>query len=1600
MSKLRKLTAVLLSAVMVMSGMNVFAASTSGNSSSSEGAGDGAGGGNSFRVQSVLPDDKTTDVPVNTGIEITFSDKGYADIDSLFSISPDVKGKFERHGKTVVFVPEKNLNYATVYTVTLKAGVKNAALGSATEEDTVFSFETRSKDGAKDADDMRDPSWSLYFHNEYAELPTSEPPRLRLSCYYDEEKSDSKPDPQVDVYKFPDSDAAVEYLKNNGSRMWWTVCNNAKKAADVSGYDKVGSFKLNERYDSKNHIMEMPFSLSQGFYAVNVSYEGTVKQMILQMNDLPAQVVSDSDSTVFWVNDVKTGKAAAGASVSVYGGAGLGVTGGDGTLKVDKAIDTEAFYQVVSGGRVNIIVPEYISNNYYYGSDEYYEGGSDDYWHELQLDRSVFQKNDTVNYWGYVSPRKTGSKGAANVSKVTVAVSEGWYSQDVLYKDTIAVNDGSFSGNVKLPSLDAGSYVLSVYRGNNVDPEKRISSEYFSVQKYVKPTYKIELKSDKKAVFPGDSIKFTARASFYEGTPAPGLDVVYNASDAFEGRSGKTVTDASGNAVITEKIKTDGLEQGASWESMGVYAELPEKGKISTSKDITVFTNDINVDIDAQRDGKNASLKFKVNNITLDKINSSDSEYWNAGDELGDTAAGKKLDVKINRVYWERVQTGTSYNYITKKTEPEYRYDRHEEVIDSFSVTTGSDGKAEKSFKVPDREKESYYADITCVDGSGRSMSFENCLGSCYDDYFWNMYRGNYYHIDGAEESYKEGDAVKLQLKYGETTVNNGSCMFAELQNGIKSYTAGKCSYSGKFSASDAPVKYIQAYYFNGYKYFSDYGMRKELLFDYEGRRLDIQINTDKDSYEPGEKCTVTLNVKSDGKAKKTHINLAVVDEALFDIEDYNVDTLSELYSDVSDGLKSSFATHSAYISGEPEQGFGASAGGSANDALEDSKADGGSSRNESSSTADSASGQKNNGAGADRLREIFRDTAEFISMDTDANGRASYSFNMPDDITSWRFTASAISDDLYAGTENKQVSVTAPVIVNYTVADSFMKGDKPSVGVSVYGKSVTDDSTVKYEVWDESAPSKKYTASGKAFSRVNIPLWQMNDAGHHALIIKASVSGGSSDTVKHEYDVVNTNRTVERSEIFDVKAGMKFASDAKSGINRIIFADSGRARYLSDLIDLTYGSRMRLETALAGSEAASLVEKYFPDYSDYLTETGCDVSKYQRSDGGMAILPYAASDIKATAQLMTILRDQRSVNKDSLIKYLNAKTGSSDAAEKAQAIYGLAVLGEASEEQISSAAAAAGSNTEANIYSALAYAAFGNTDAASEIYEEKLEPLMEKTDPYCRLKVSDDADEIIDMTGACMDLAAAVGRNDDAEAMLAYCEKNHTDEYVMAAYEINYIASAMKNAAAESGSVTYSLYGESTTKEFGTAGCGGGFVVSVPASAMDQLSIKSVKGSIKAVVISNVEAPGASSADNYVSIKRKYYKKGSSAASNTFSQGDIVKVNVWVDYSKNALKGAYKVTDYLPAGLAYVDDSAVTGGRAYDDNAMWWCENDGNKVEFYDYCATPGKGRLYTYYARVVSPGTFTSEGATVQSAEAAKAVYGANAEKITIKQ
>ena len=69
------------------------------------------------------------------------------DAESHISIEPATKGRFEQHERTVVFVPDRPLKPATIYTVTVSRGVSVGATGEASDVETRFRFETAATTG-------------------------------------------------------------------------------------------------------------------------------------------------------------------------------------------------------------------------------------------------------------------------------------------------------------------------------------------------------------------------------------------------------------------------------------------------------------------------------------------------------------------------------------------------------------------------------------------------------------------------------------------------------------------------------------------------------------------------------------------------------------------------------------------------------------------------------------------------------------------------------------------------------------------------------------------------------------------------------------------------------------------------------------------------------------------------------------------------------------------------------------------------------------------------------------------------------------------------------------------------------------------------------------------------------------------------------------------------------------------------------------------------------------------------------------------------------------------------------------------------------------
>src|SRR3990172_11075971 len=132
-----------------------------------------------LRVVQTLPADQSTEVPLNIGIELTFSHDGVDGVEERWEIDPPVQGRFEVHKRVVVFVP-KELQANRLYTVTLKAGVTVAGSELETTADYGFQFETGSEErtGETPGGPPRPPFSPLTW-----ESSTGEPPALALFGY-------------------------------------------------------------------------------------------------------------------------------------------------------------------------------------------------------------------------------------------------------------------------------------------------------------------------------------------------------------------------------------------------------------------------------------------------------------------------------------------------------------------------------------------------------------------------------------------------------------------------------------------------------------------------------------------------------------------------------------------------------------------------------------------------------------------------------------------------------------------------------------------------------------------------------------------------------------------------------------------------------------------------------------------------------------------------------------------------------------------------------------------------------------------------------------------------------------------------------------------------------------------------------------------------------------------------------------------------------------------------------------------------------------------------------------------------------------------------
>ena len=582
----------------------------------------------------------------------------------------------------------------------------------------------------------------------------------------------------------------------------------------------------------------------------------------------------------------------------------------------------------------------------------------------------------------------------------------------------------------------------------------------------------------------------TVQATFYDGTAVPSLELNVKTT----GVPGTTITtDADGVARITVEARfTHDEPSGWDGQSIHVTPARPEEGEIQASTHVIVFPSEAWLTAKGALSGTTLSVEGRLDAIDFPGMNAAyapDSWRWPTYQDItGGPLGSRTVSVAVTRVQHVRRQVGTHYDFIEKKVTPEYELahdqDARRDVRRGDRRTTGeyrlsvavpvgnrpvrASGSARPMRRASDRRRTP-----PCprpgrpARASGPSFLIRGYCGSTTG-----------YMSVGLDERFE------LTMHDGDgRTASEGRFLWLVSNRGLRDLASGTSpSFSAIARTDDLPRFTVRGVQVTKAGYVA---ADAHVAIDLKDLTIDVQLQADRERYAPGGRATVDIRtIGPDGRPIAADVVVQGIDEKLYDVgAAREVNVLGELHGWVSSGILQSFSSHRVPYRLEAG-GCGATGGG-----------------------------------GSD-VRDDFGDVVLFDLVRTDADGRATVTFDLLDDLTSWRVSAMALTADHRAGTGSTLLPVGLPFFVEGVLAPEYLVGDVPVLRVRAYGDALDAGDAVTFTV---SSPSLGLEGSTLVGSRSRPPASHCPalPVGTHRIRISAEGPGGRTDAVIRTIRVV-----------------------------------------------------------------------------------------------------------------------------------------------------------------------------------------------------------------------------------------------------------------------------------------------------------------------------------------------------------------------------------------------------------------------------------------------------------------------------------------------
>ncbi|HEY2961061.1 MAG TPA: MG2 domain-containing protein [Pyrinomonadaceae bacterium] len=651
----------------------------------------------------------------------------------------------------------------------------------------------------------------------------------------------------------------------------------------------------------------------------------------------------------------------------------------------------------------------------------------------IYTDRPIYRPGHQVFFKGIL--RSVDDQGHYHsVKSQTVSVSVKDANDANIYEQELRLSShGSFHGELTLgEEAPLGIYSIQA------TTEEGSSNGSFEVAEYKKPEYKVTVTTPQKFAPAGGKSKFDVNARYFFGAPVANAEVKYYVyrsryypsywqTDEAEPDEDD---DAAEYSEYEDANYMDMVSEGEGKLDASGHLEVPFAVPANNETDVFDFQYRLDVEVtDASRRSITGSASLiatrgnVITRVTLDRYVYTPGRTANVKVSTTDYE-GRPATAKVTLKFLSRTYAKVEH----KENEADSDYKMQEKEIGSTEVTTDQEGQANYSFPVT---------------GAG-SIVIKTLVQQGDKQY---TLLGAYIWVASAEqqlpESYvysDEASSIKLvpdkkSYRVGETAhvmamlPKDGAHLLVTTELKTIMFTR-HVNAPGRIAMLDVPIEADYAPdVFLSVTFVKDgdlYTTDQRLVVPARDKLIKLEVISNKQTYKPRETASYTILARdADGApVRDAEVSLGVVDEAIY-----------SLSPDMTRNIRQEFYGQHYYSTVHTHFSIAYWFTGYAGD-----KPVNLASTKPSYQLADFKNDEE---MAQPAIRKEFKDTAFWQpAAITGSDGRATVKFRLPDNLTTWRATAKAITGDTRVGAANQKMISRKDVILRLETPRFITQGD------------------------------------------------------------------------------------------------------------------------------------------------------------------------------------------------------------------------------------------------------------------------------------------------------------------------------------------------------------------------------------------------------------------------------------------------------------------------------------------------------------------------------------------------------------------------------